>query len=179
MCCDDSVMWGALAVALMCCVQGGKKKAASVTGAGADADADADDEADAEDWVAESIARAQHCFATAHKLDPKNADNLCNFAVFSAEIACDVSRAKGAVFHLALRQSSLKLSPELFASALKCDANHAETLLNFANFLDGQGEHEQGGLFFFETTLRLLKRNSDAAFALRCCCSHTARTNEW
>jgi hypothetical protein len=33
---------------------------------------------------------------------------------------------------------------ELFASALKCDGSHAETLLNFANFLDGQGEHEQG-----------------------------------
>jgi hypothetical protein len=35
-------------------------------------------------------------------------------------------------------------SSELFARALKCDANHAETLLNYANLLDAQDEHEQG-----------------------------------
>ncbi len=75
----------------MCSVQGGSKSGATAAAAAATAE----DAAAAEDWVAESIARAEHCFATAHKLDPKNVANLCNFAVFAAEIACDASRAKG------------------------------------------------------------------------------------
>jgi hypothetical protein len=93
MCCDDAVMWGALAVSLMCSIQSGRQANPAAAAAAA-----ADDAAAAEDddlWVAESIARAQHCFATAHKLDPKNVDNLCNYAVFSSEIAGDATRAKG------------------------------------------------------------------------------------
>jgi hypothetical protein len=39
---------------------------------------------------------------------------------------------------------SLVSCVELFARALKCDPNHAETLLNYANFLDANDEHEQG-----------------------------------
>ena len=42
------------------------------------------DDVGADNWIAESIARAQHCFPIAEKLDPNNADNLCNFAVFSS-----------------------------------------------------------------------------------------------
>ena len=38
----------------------------------------------------------------------------------------------------------LTLCAELFARALKCDSNHAETLLNYANFLDANDELEQG-----------------------------------
>jgi hypothetical protein len=92
MCCDDAVMWGALAVSLMCSIQSGRQASpAAAAAAGDDGDAAEDDDL----WVAESIARAQHCFATAHKLDPKNVDNLCNYAVFSSEIAGDASRAKG------------------------------------------------------------------------------------
>ncbi len=86
MCCDDAVMWGALAVSLMCSIQSGRQASAAAA---------ADDDDDDDLWVAESIARAQHCFAAAHKLDPKNVDNLCNYAVFSSEIAGDASRAKG------------------------------------------------------------------------------------
>ena len=89
MCCDDAVLWGSLGVALMCNIHGDRKRSAD-----AYTDADADD-VDADNWIAESIARAQHCFAIAEKLDPNNVDNLCNFAVFFSEIAGDISRAKG------------------------------------------------------------------------------------
>ena len=92
MCCDDAVMWGALAVSLMCSIQSGRQASPAAA-----ADDDHDDAAAEDDdlWVAESIARAQHCFTAAHKLDPKNVDNVCNYAVFSSEIAGDASRAKG------------------------------------------------------------------------------------
>jgi hypothetical protein len=86
------VLWGALGVALMCNIHGASKRSADGADGGGD---DVDDKEDADGWIAESIARAQHCFSTAEKLDPKNVDNLCNFAVFSSEIAGDVFRAKG------------------------------------------------------------------------------------
>ncbi len=124
----------------MCNIHGERKGTAD----GADGADGGDDDDDADSWIAESIARAQHCFSTAEKLDPKNVDNLCNFAVFSSEIAGDVSRAKGRMPSCTSRAQILKLMTELFARALKCNENHAETLLNYANFLDAQDEHEQG-----------------------------------
>ena len=113
LCCDDAMMWGALGVALMCSIQTGRQAG------------DGGDGCDAGEWIAETVARTQHCFATASRLDGHNVENLCNFAVFTAEIEGDYPKAK-----------------ELFARALRVDPNHAETLLNYANFLDAQEQHE-------------------------------------
>jgi len=118
LCCDDAITWGALGVALMCSIQMG-----GMGGGDGDGDGDGDE---SEASTAEFVARAQHCFAAADKLDGKNVENLCNHAVFTSEIACNYPRAK-----------------ELFARALRIDPNHAETLLNYANFLDAQEQQEQ------------------------------------
>lgn len=178
-------MWGALAVSMMCSIQSGRRANAADTASDA---ANAADDDDVDGWLAESIARAQHCFATAHRLDPKNIDNLCNYAVFSSEIAGDASRAKGAAFPwiltpplppLFLMIQHSRPATELFASALKCDANHAETLLNFANFLDGQGDHEQGAVPCFVNRPPLIKLRSHALAAIRRCSAPQSLANEW
>ena len=57
------MLWASLAVALLCCIQQGSSRRA---------DAAADDAADVDDWIAESVARAQHCFATAERIDPRH-----------------------------------------------------------------------------------------------------------
>jgi hypothetical protein len=59
------MLWASLAVALLCCIQQGSNRRAD-----ADDAADADDD---DDWIAESVARAQHCFATAERIDPRYA----------------------------------------------------------------------------------------------------------
>jgi hypothetical protein len=64
LCYDDSMLWASLAVALLCCIQQGANRRTDAADA-ADADADVDD------WIAESVARAQHCFATAERIDPR------------------------------------------------------------------------------------------------------------
>jgi hypothetical protein len=62
------MLWASLAVALLCCIQQGPSRRADAAAA---ADA-ADDAADVDDWIAESVARAQHCFATAERIDPRH-----------------------------------------------------------------------------------------------------------
>lgn len=129
LCCDDAVLWGALGVALMCSTQTAVNSAhrASVDRASVESSsAVADSDVGGHSWLAETIARAHHCFCTAAKIDDHNVDNFCNFAVFNAEIACDYVKAK-----------------HLFAKALHINPDHAETILNYANLLDSLEEHEQ------------------------------------
>jgi hypothetical protein len=59
------MLWASLAVALLCCIQQGPSRRADAADA-------ADDAADVDDWIAESVARAQHCFATAERIDPRH-----------------------------------------------------------------------------------------------------------
>ena len=63
------MLWASLAVALLCCIQQGPSRRAAADAAAAD---DAAAAADVDDWIAESVARAQHCFATAERIDPRH-----------------------------------------------------------------------------------------------------------
>ena len=86
--------------------------------------------------VAALIQRADDCFRIACEESAGNPPHAANYAVFLANIRCEVGEAK-----------------ELFDMAIKADPLHLDTLLNYAHFLETCVEDDEAAEEVFQQAL--------------------------